>query len=240
MTTANRSRTAPSTATFWLAAARSDWRSDCRSGWATGLVWLLGCGGAQLVPLQPTSGKEALVVSAGIEVRADAEQHLASVPSSFIPLRITVRNTGATPIYIALDDIDLAGPDRELDAVPPASIPAHLRIASLGMDPGSPFLVQQTTSGSGPRTGGRIESVLLEPGLGRLPGWSPARERVRLEISTSAFQGGVIGAGETRRGFVYFRTVPRDGERLTLRVGVRSSPLGAPASVVEIPYGMRG
>src|SRR4029079_18319127 len=118
----------------------------------------------QLAPLQPTLGKEALVVGSGIEVRADAEQRLASVPSSFTPLRITVRNTGATPIYIELDDIDLTGPDRALDAVPPASIPAHLRIASLGRAPGSPFLVQQTTVGSGPRSGGRVESVLLEPG----------------------------------------------------------------------------
>jgi len=231
MTTANRSRVPASGGPTPALGATL-------LGWGAGLVWLVGCSSAQLVPLQATHGKETLVVGSGIEVRANAEEHPASVPSSFTPVRLSVRNTGAQPVYVGLDDIDLAGPEQALDAVPPGNIPARQRIASLGTDPGSPFIVQQTTGGSGPRVG-RSESVLLEPRLGSLPGWSLSRDRARQEISNGAFPSGSIGAGETRQGFVYFRTVAKDGEHLTLRVGVRPSPDGAPVSVVEIAYAVR-
>jgi hypothetical protein len=222
------------------------------------LLWLAGCSSVQLVPLQPTRGHQALVVGSGIEVSADARQHPPNVPSNFTPVRLSVHNTGNAPLYVNLEDIELeradpenmdrAGPERALDAVPPGSVPATPRIASLGMDPMSPFLVQQTTGGSGPRAG-RTESVILEPRPGSLPDWASGRDGSRREIARSAFRGGAIGAGETRAGFVYFRFVPqlssgdpaapRGAERVTLRVGVRSSPHGAEAAVVEIPYAVR-
>jgi hypothetical protein len=203
----------------------------------TAWAGLLGCSSVQLVPLEPTRGHQAQVVSSGLEVRADAREHPASVPSNFTPVRLTVRNTGAEPIYVALDDIELAGPDRALDAVPAGKVPSRRRVPSLGLDPASPFIIQQSTGGGSVRSG-RSESVLLEPhlvGPSTAPGFDPSHQ----EIARSAFQGGAIGAGETREGFVYFRSVPRDAERLTLRVGVRSTPESAPASVVEIAYAVR-
>lgn len=230
------------------------------SSCAAGLLWLAGCSSVQLMPLQPTRGNEALVVGSGIEVRADAHRRPPSLPSNFTPVRLTVHNTGSTPLYVKLEDIDLEesalentalpGPGRTLDAVPPSSVPARPRVASLGMDPASPFLVQQTTGGSGPRAG-RTESVILEPRPGTMPpGWASSHEGSRQEISRSAFQAGPIPAGETREGFVYFRSVrdfsrgqpaPRSGAaRVTLRVGVRSSPEGALTEVIAIPYAVRG
>jgi hypothetical protein len=199
---------------------------------------LLGCSSVQLVPLVATRGSQAWVVSSGLEVRADAREHPASVPSSFTPVHLSVHNTGAQPIYVALDDIDLAAPGRALDAVPAGNVPINPRVASLGLDPGSPFVIRQHTGGSGPRIG-RSESVLLEPHPGSSPTGSAGVDSSRQEIARSAFQGGLIGAGETRQGFVYFRSVPRDAERLTLRVGVRGAPESAPASVVEIAYAVR-
>jgi hypothetical protein len=216
----------PSTVTFSLCCAAA-------------LLGQAGCSSVQLVPLEPTRGNEALVVGSGIEVSADSRLHPPSVPSSFTPVRLSVHNTGDSPLYVNLDDIDLAGPERALQAVPPGSVPARPRIASLGMDPTSPFLVQQTTGGgSGPRAG-RTESVLLEPQPGTLPGWASERAGSRQEIARSAFRSGPIAAGETREGFVYFRALPEGAERVTLRVSVRSSPQGAPAAVVEIPYAVR-
>lgn len=208
------------------------------------VLWLAGCSSVQLVPLEPARGTRALVVGSGIEVSADARQHPPSVPSTFTPVRLTVHNTGSTPLYvnledIKLEDVELPGAERALAAVPPGGVPARPRIASLGMDPASPFLVQQTTGGSGPRVG-RTESVLLEPRPGSLPGWASARDASRQEISRSAFYGGPIAVGETREGFVYFRSLPRGAERVTLRVAVRPSPHGAPAAVVEIPYAVHG
>jgi hypothetical protein len=208
---------------------------------AGALLCLGGCSSVQLVPLEPTRGNQALVVGSGIELSADSRQHPPSVPSDFTPVRLSVRNTGNTPLYVNLADIqldDLPGPGPALDAVPPGSVPARPRIASLGMDPSSPFLVQQTTGGSGPHAG-RTESVLLEPRPGSLLPWASARERSRQQIARSAFQGGAIAAGETREGFVYFRALPRGAERVTLRVAVRPSPRSAPAAVVEIPYAVR-
>ncbi|HVZ36145.1 MAG TPA: hypothetical protein VG963_27140 [Polyangiaceae bacterium] len=200
---------------------------------------LVGCSSVQLVPLQPARGSEALVVGSGIEVSADSRRHPPSLPSNFTPVRLTVHNTGNTPLYINLEDIELAGPEHALDAVPPGSVPVHPRIASLGMDPASPFLVQQTIGGSGPRAG-RTESVILEPRPGSLPDWAATRDSGRREIWRSAFRSGPIAAGETREGFVYFRAVPKGAERVTLRVGVRSGPHGAQAALVEIPYAVRG
>jgi hypothetical protein len=199
---------------------------------------LLGCSSVQLVPVEPTRGSEALVVSSGIEVRADARERPASVPASFTPVRLSVHNTGTEPIYVALGDIALAGSDRALDAVPVVNVPTRPRVASLGLDPASPFVIQQHAGASGARSG-RSESVLLEPRLGSFPTGDPGVDRSRREIAQSAFQGGTIGAGETRKGFVYFSSVPKDAERLTLRVGVRPTRASAPAAVVEIAYAVR-
>ena len=203
---------------------------------AAGAV-LLGCSSVQLVPVEPIRGSQALVVSSGIEVRADAREHPASVPASFTPVRLSVHNTGAEPIYVALDDIALAGPDRALSALPAANVPTRPRVASLGLDPASPFVIQQHADGAA--RAARSQSGLLEPRLGSFPTGTPGVERSRREIAQSAFQGGSIGAGETRQGFVYFSSVPKDAERVTLRVGVRPTRSSAPAAVVEIAYAVR-
>jgi len=206
---------------------------------AAGLLVLLGCGTAELVPVAPTSGSEALAIGSGVEVRAGSSvlERPWTVPDTYTPVRLLVRNTGTTPVYVALDDIRLSWQGRAQGAVPPLEIPPRQQVASLGVDPNSPFVFLQRTS-AGPRLG-HSESVLVEPPTSTLPAWSRSGERGREEILKSAFSDGPIAEGDTRTGLVYFRSIPRDAGRLTLRVAVRARKESAPISVVEIAYAVR-
>ena len=204
-------------------------------------LWALlaSCSTLELVPVQPTPSGQALAVGSGVEVQADASvpERPWTVPEAYTPLRLLVRNTGDAPVYVALDDIHLAASGREQGAVQPLDILPREQVASLGVDPASPFVFLQRTS-SGPRLG-RSESVVVEPPVSTLPSWSRERERGRQEILRSAFSEGPIAEGETRAGLVYFRAVPRDTGRLTLRVAVRPNKDSAPVSIVEIAYAVR-
>jgi hypothetical protein len=203
------------------------------------LALLAGCSTVELVPVAPTSGTEALAIGSGVEVRANSSllERPWTVPETYTPVRLLVRNTGSAPVYIAIGDIRLAGQGRAQGAVPPLDILPRQQVASLGVDPNSPFVFLQRTS-AGPRLG-HSESVIVEPPVSTLPAWSRARERGQEEILRSAFSDGTIAEGETRAGLVYFRSVPRDAGRLTLRVAVRPRKDSAPVSVVEIAYAVR-
>lgn len=202
------------------------------------LALLAGCSTVRLVPVEPNSAAEALAIGSGVEVRADSSVARPwTVPEAYTPVRLLVRNTGSAPMYVALDDIRLAGQGRTQSAVPPLDILPRQQVASLGVDPGSPFVFLQRTS-AGPRLG-HSESVIVEPPVSTLPAWSRARERGREEILRSALRDGLIGQGETRAGWVYFRAIPSDAGRLTLRIPVRSTKDSAPVSIVEIAYAVR-
>lgn len=194
----------------------------------------------ELVPARASTQGQALAVGAGVELRAYTDARPWSVPNAFTRVRISVRNTGAEPVFVGLNDIQLASTTLALSAVPVASIPPRRRVASLGLDPGSPFVARQATGGGG-RYGGRSESVLLQPAPGS--DYEPvlgAHDPARREIASGAFPSGSIESGQTKAGFVYFREVPSDAGELTLRVLVRATPEAPPASVVEIVYSVRG
>jgi hypothetical protein len=199
---------------------------------------LAACSSAQLVPLQPTAPGKSLAVNSNVEVQADTKVNGPSaMPTNITPVHLAIRNLSDEALYVDLGDIELDGASRALEAVPPVTIEPRHRIASLGLDPASPFVVEQTTDSSGPRIG-RTESVLIEPGFGTgtaspLPG---TRDRAREELLQSALESGVIPSGQTREGFVYFPRVPKDARQLTLEVGVRRAPQSEPATVVQIPY----
>lgn len=194
----------------------------------------------ELVPSQASKDGQALAVRGGVELRAYTEARPWSVPSAFTPVRISVRNTGAEAVFVGLDDIQLASDTLALSAVPAAGIPPRRRIASLGMDPGSPFVALQGTGGGARSYGGRTESVLLQPAPGsEYASAFGARDPARWELSSGAFPSGSIGGGQTRTGFVYFREVPRDAGELTLRVFVRPTRDAQRASVVEIVCSVR-
>jgi hypothetical protein len=201
------------------------------------------CSSVKLIPVAPAASGLSVAVSSGVEVRADTKARVPSeVPPSLTPVRISITNRSDRAVYVELKDIELHGPSHELDAVPPRSIEPRHRIASLGLDPASPFVVEQSVEGAGPHAG-RTETVLIEPGLGT--GTAPTNEpgktdRARAELLRSSFEGGAIQSGETREGFVYFRQLPEHVDRLTLEVGVRPAPDRAPATVLQIPYTTRG
>jgi hypothetical protein len=143
-------------------------------------------------------------------------------------------------VFVGLDDIQLASPTGALGAVAAASIPPRRRVASLGTDPGSPFVALQGTGGGARAYGGRTESVLLQAApSSHYPSVLDARDPARRELSSAQFPGGSIESGHTKTGFVYFRGVPRDAGELKLRVFVRPTRDAQPASVVEIVYAVR-
>jgi hypothetical protein len=207
------------------------------------MTWLLaGCAPAHWMPLSPASGRQVLASQGGdVQVRAepDSTRPLWMIPSSFTPVRISVHNTGSGPVYVALGDIQLLFDAGASAAVPPTSIVARQRVASLGMDPASPFIARQTLGSVGARAG-RTESIVLEPSLGSqfqsTFGW---QDRSQARILESAFAPGTIDAGQHREGFVYFRQVPKHADRLRLRIGVRPRPGSAPISVIEFAYAVQ-
>lgn len=223
-------RLPPRARTFDAGRQSAAWRAF----WA--LAVLSACSSVRLVPVAPTDGNEARASTSGVEVRANADssQRLWTVPHAFTPVRLSVHNAGHAPIYIELDDIQLAGAGDALTPVPPASIPPRRRVGSLGLEPGSPFVAPQTGGNS---VFGRSESLMLGPPLGSTVEVTVGGDGAGEDILASAFTGGAIERGQTRSGIVYFRHVPADVGRLTLRVGVRPHPeQPSPTAVVEIVY----
>jgi hypothetical protein len=200
----------------------------------------LSCASVQLVPARASKDGQALAVGAGVELRAYTAARPWSVPNAFTPIRISVHNTGARPVFVGLDDIQLASASVALSAVPAVSIAPRRRVASLGLDPGSPFVALQGTGGGARSYGGRTESVLLQPAPGsHYESAFDARDPARRDLSSGEFPSGAIESGQTRTGFVYFRGVPRDALELKLRVFVRPTRVAHPASVVELAYSVR-
>lgn len=201
---------------------------------------LAACSSVRLVPVAAANGGEARAATSTVEVRAntDAGQRLWTVPSAFTPVRLAIHNAGDAPIYIELDDIQLAGARGALRPVPPATIPTRRRVGSLGLDPGSAFVAPQSGGNS---VFGRSESLMLGPPLGSYVVASARGGGAdAADILASAFSGGAIEQGQTRTGIVYFRHVPADAGHLTLRVGVRPDrDRPAPTSVVEIVYAVQ-
>jgi hypothetical protein len=199
----------------------------------------LHCTPRELVPLR--AGHAAIARDDGVEVRADGDgaRRAWSVPSAYTALYLSVRNIGPSPVFVQLDDIELRGESGVLRAIAPDSIPPRRRVASLGMDPASPFIALQ--SPGAPARQGRTESVVLEPSpsspVARSDRVSRAGAR---EIAAVAFVAGRIAGGQAREGLVYFRQPPADVKALFLRVGVRRHSIGADARFVEIACTVRG
>jgi hypothetical protein len=216
-----------------------------RSWFSHPTVWLslaaLHCAPLELVPMHPATGGSAIAHADGVEVQAngDAARRVWSVPSAYSALYLSVRNVGPSPVFVQLDDIELRADSGVLRAVSPDSIPPRRRVASLGMDPGSPFIALQSP-GAQARLG-RTESVVLEPSpsspIARSDRLSRAGAR---EIAAAAFVAGRIAGGQAREGLVYFRQPPGDAKALRLRVGVRPHSIGADARYIEIAYTIRG
>lgn len=202
-----------------------------------------GCAPVRLVPVERGTPGNVLAHGPGLEVLAieSAAGRPWTVPSTFTPIRISVSNVGAESVYVELGDITLTGlegpgPSRALAAFPPGKITPRRRIASLGMDPSSPFIaLQGVGGGSGPRVG-RSETLMIEPAYHSAVERHFGSYEGSAEILRNAFAGGPIPSGQTRQGFVYFREVPADTSRWTLRIGVRQNPESAPSRVVEIGY----
>lgn len=195
-------------------------------------VCLLGaaCSSATLVPLNAEDGI-ASVRQGQLELRAEVRSGSYDVPDSITPIRIWVHNSSATGVYVTLHDISLVSDGSTSKPLDPSQLRPRPR--SLGLDPTSPFVAPaQGAVGAAPvpETGAGAPVTSYSNTADATP-FDPQRRA----IQSSAFEGGFVAPGATERGMVYFPAPTRSGERLTLRVRVRSGD-GVPLQVLEIPY----
>lgn len=210
-----------------------------------GLLGVLGaCAAPELVPLVPSEDGVATVQESGVALSAEVQAGSHVVPSSLTPIKISVTNNAAEPVYVALEDIELelVAEGVTSEAVPPQRIKPR-RPPGLGIDPASPYASQSPTSGSGvaPQGGGSVmePSTAYATGTGSADPVAPGEPAGRREIVEQAFDGGYIDSGETEHGFVYFEKPSREVGRLRLRVTVHKKDGATPVEVLEIPYSVK-
>jgi hypothetical protein len=203
--------------------------------------FLAGCASEQLVPLGPTDNGEAKQTEGGVQVRARVARHEDYMPKSLTPMKITVHNGSPDGVYVDLEDIVLVADGRALTPIPPSSIEPRQHIASVGLDPASPFTptapintpaVPNTERGSAQGPGSLYEPSVEQPGAGL----QMFRQRAKAEIAREAFSGGFIDSGQSRQGLVYFARPPKGSDHVDLQIKARSGEGSGPAVVVEIPY----
>jgi hypothetical protein len=188
------------------------------------------CTSATLVPVSAEDGI-ASVQQGQLELRAEVQSGSHDVPDTITPIQIWVHNSSATGVYVALHDISLVANGSAAEPLEPSEL--RPRPLGLGLDPASPFVASsQGAVGAAP---------VPESGMGAPPSPYPnARDSEPLDpqrraLQSGAFEGGFIAPGATERGMIYFRAPTRSGEKLTLRVRIRSGD-GVPLQVLEIPY----
>jgi hypothetical protein len=188
-----------------------------------------------LVPAGSSQDGVAVVSKSGLELSAEVQAGSHTVPRSVTPIKISIKNLTPAGVYVALEDIQLEGEGFSSEAAPPESVTPRPAVG-LGVDPASPFATAQgaTTGAVVPPPGAAVPSPTpLAPAAAADKG--TVLNPVKREIVTQAFEGGLIGSGETQEGLVYFTTPPSDVDHLRLRVRVRSS-LGNSFQTLEIPY----
>ena len=206
-----------------------------------GLMCVLSaCASQEIVPVVPNKDGVAVVEESGVQLSAEVQEGSAIVPGSLTPIKISIKNNAAEPVYVALEDIELELVDggATAEAVPPQRIKPR-RPPGLGVDPASPYASQSPTSGSGvaPPGGGAVMEPSTAYGTGKGPAAAdPAAQR---EIIEQAFHGGYIDSGKTEQGLVYFQNPPGGVDRLRLRVRVHKKDGATPVEVLEIPYSVK-
>jgi hypothetical protein len=173
----------------------------------------------------------ASVQKGQLELRAEVQSGSHNVPDTITPIQIWVHNSSATGVYLALHDISLVADGRSTEPLDPSEL--QPRPLGLGLDPASPFVA--------PSQGAVGAAPVPESGVGapvspypNAPDSAPLDPQ-RRALQSSAFEGGFIAPGATERGMIYFPAPTRSGEKLTLRVRIRSGD-GVPLQVLEIPY----
>jgi hypothetical protein len=194
---------------------------------------LLGCAEAPLVPLVPSHDGVAVTRRAGIELTAELKPGLQQVPAGLTAIRISVLNQRKKPIYVDVEDIQLAGDETSFSAMSAEDI-RPTRTPGLGLDPASPYASAQ---GQVPLTGAErgLGGFSMDP-ASNINANPHSTDPARTWLVDSAFTGGYFERGVRERGFVYFVTPPSSMDRLTLQVKVRRAPEGAIIETLQIPY----
>jgi hypothetical protein len=198
----------------------------------------------------PSQDGVAVVRESGVELRAEVQPGTHSVPNTFTPIKITLKNLAPSSVRVALEDIELelVQEGKTSEAVPPQRIKPRPPVG-LGLDPASPFAAQAATSSAAvgtpgsapvaPPAGGAVADPNLTYSADGSQGTDVSHDPVRRTIVATAFTGGEIASGETQEGLVYFATPPKDVQLLRLRITVHSADGRAPVEVIEIPYAVQ-
>jgi hypothetical protein len=193
-------------------------------------LWGAACTSATLVPVSAEDGI-ASVQKGQLELRAEVQTGSHNVPDTITPIQIWVHNSSTTGVYLALHDISLVADGRATEPLEPSEL--QPRPLGLGLDPASPFVASsQGAVGAAPVPETGVGApVSPHPNASDSAPLDPQRRA----IQSSAFEGGFIAPGATERGMIYFPAPTHSGEKLTLRVRIRSGD-GVPLQVLEIPY----
>ena len=188
------------------------------------------CTSATLVPVNAQDGI-ASVRHGELELRAEVQSGSHNLPDTITPIQIWVHNSSTRGVYVALHDISLVADGSATEPLEPSEL--QPRPLGLGLDPASPFVASsQGAVGAAPVPESGVGAPVSPYANGRD---SEPLDPQRRAIQSSAFEGGFVAPGATERGMIYFPAPTRSGEKLTLRVRIRSGD-GVPLQVLEIPY----
>lgn len=191
-------------------------------------VGLAACAQPLFVPDSPGVAGPMIQEVPGLLVAVESEAWKArpsSLPDTVLPLLVTVRNTGSSPMVVARQDFVLLDhTNRQYSAIHPADV-----AAMFGGGGGSGVAVSPSV-GFGGSSGGWGNRSVVGGGLGVTFGSWGSDTR---DIIPMALADGPIQPGAELRGFLYFPRPAPDTREVRLIAVLREVP-GGPR--LEFPF----
>lgn len=201
--------------------------------------------------LAPAAGSQnaAADMLSGVRVTAMPRSWPGRMPIENVvtPLRVRVDNNSGNPVLIRYDKISLTSPGGKIfAALPPYSIDATVSLPRLASGhpvwsrpyfTGSLFAVSPLYASAYPGFPMAAGPYLYDPFYYSHFGhyWRnitlPTPEMLRL-----ALPEGIIGAGGSADGFIYFEEVSRDVSRVQFRMDVLNASNGETMGTINIPF----
>lgn len=140
------------------------------------------------------------------------------------PIHISVQNASPEPILVEYAGFSLVGDGETFAAIPPDRVRGRYWVP----DPTSYYVALPNQVTPPPRSG-------FEFGYDPLYDQSPTGMLPTRDMLDLVLQPGLVAAGGTAAGFVYFERVPTSAEGVTLTFDIRSAK-GEPLGTLKIPF----